>query len=106
MIAQQLELAPPPAPPGPSFFFDGRTYSHTRDGKRLSRQFADVLAYVADGRWHTLAEIAQAVRAPEASVSARLRDARKARFGGFAIEREYVSEGLHRYRLSRRGVAS
>jgi hypothetical protein len=40
-----------------------------------------------DGMLRTLAEISQAVGAPEASVSARLRDLRKAQYGGYTVNR-------------------
>jgi len=44
------------------------------------------------------------VQAPEASVSARLRDLRKAKFGGYRVERQRVREGrgLYHYRLTGR----
>jgi hypothetical protein len=58
-----------------------------------------VLAFIQDERWHTLSEIAAHTKDPEASVSARLRDLRKPRFGSHTIEREYVERGLFRYRL-------
>jgi hypothetical protein len=51
-----------------------------------------------DHQWHTLADLAT-TGDPEASVSARLRDLRKPKFGGFHIERRYVSAGLWAYRL-------
>ena len=54
---------------------------------------------MADGQWRTLKEIAAATGAPEASVSARLRDLRNERFGGYAVEREYIGDGLWRYRV-------
>lgn len=78
---------------------DGSTYQHARDGVRLSKQHNRVLAVMRSGRRHTLAEIALITRDPEASVSARLRDLRKARFGSHNIERRYVERGLHTYRL-------
>jgi hypothetical protein len=77
--------------------FGGSTYNHERDHKRLGAQYVRVFSYMSDGRWHTLLEIAQATRDPEASVSARLRDFRKK---GLEVEREYVQSGLHRYRLA------
>lgn len=82
---------------------DGKTYNHARDGKRLHMQHHRVLAFMRDGEWHTLAEIACHTRDPEASVSARLRDLRKPRFGSHVIEREYVERGLFRYRLKDQG---
>jgi len=78
---------------------DGATYVHERDGKRLHSQHHRVLAFLRDGREHTLAEIAKATGDPEASVSARIRDLRKARFGSYQIERRYVERGLWAYRL-------
>ena len=78
---------------------DGKTYDHARDARRLAGQHNRVLAFMRDGKWHTLSEIALHTRDPEASVSARLRDLRKPRFGSHMIEREYVERGLFRYRL-------
>lgn len=78
---------------------DGETYVHERDGRRLHHQHHRVLAFMRDGRFHTLAEIAAATNDPEASVSARLRDLRKERFGSHVIERLYVERGLFKYRL-------
>lgn len=78
---------------------DGSTYLHSRDGKRLHAQHHRVLAFMRDGRWHTLEAISEATGDPEASVSARLRDLRKDRFGAHLIERRYVRRGLFEYRL-------
>jgi len=79
--------------------FDGATFDPTRDARRLAAQHARVFEYLRYGGWHTLEAISKATGAPEASVSARLRDLRKPRFGGHTIEREYVARGLFRYRL-------
>lgn len=82
--------------------FDGETYDKALDQPRLGRQVLAVLALMRDGRWRTLREIADAVEAPEASVSARLRDLRKARFGQYTIDRRRPGEpskGLWEYRL-------
>lgn len=78
---------------------DGATYVHQRDGQRLHHQHNRVLTFMRDGRWHSLAEIAEGTGDPEASVSARLRDLRKPRFGSHVIERAYVERGLFHYRL-------
>lgn len=79
--------------------FDGETYEPEEDHARLTGQLARVLDLMKDGRWRTLAEIAKAVDGSEAGVSARLRDLRKPRFGGYVVERERGEGGLHRYRL-------
>lgn len=79
--------------------FDGSTYDHDRDGARLGEQMLAVLSLMADGRFRTLAEISSQTNAPESSVSARLRDLRKPRFGGHTVNRQYVRKGLHEYQL-------
>jgi hypothetical protein len=79
--------------------FGGDTYDPDRDGSRLQRQLAAITAAMRDGAWHTLAELHQTCGAPEASVSARIRDLRKAKFGSHQIESAYVERGLWRYRM-------
>lgn len=79
--------------------FDGSTYDHTRDHERLASQLQRVQRTLSGGQWLTLAQIATRAKAPQASVSARLRDLRKPKFGSHVIEREYVDGGLHRYRM-------
>jgi len=85
--------------------FDGATYIPSSDGSRLSTQFYRVLLLMSDSRWRTLAEIVTMAGGTEASVSARLRDFRKAKFGGTpdAVDRRRRGEakrGLHEYRLA------
>jgi hypothetical protein len=79
--------------------FDGRTYVRARDTGRLSRQLIAVRSILSDYEWHTLDDLAERTGAPEASVSARIRDLRKPRFGAFVVERRYVSNGLWEYRM-------
>lgn len=87
---------------GPLFTFD----APREDQSRLGRQYAAVFSLMRDGAWRTLAEIREAVGAvSEAGVSARLRDARKARFGSHIVDRRRVSGGLYQYRLIERGIA-
>jgi hypothetical protein len=78
---------------------DGATFEPKRDGPRLNAQAQDVFNFMADNCWHTLREIAEKTRHPEASVSARLRDFRKPKFGGFTVERRSIGNGLFQYRL-------
>lgn len=54
-----------------------------------------------DGEWRNLAELAAEAEAEgsEAGVSARLRDLRKVRFGGYTVNRRYVEGGLWEYQL-------
>ena len=83
--------------------FDGETYDPELDRHRLTRQLAAVLGVMTDGQWRTLAELSTLVHAPEASVSARLRDLRKPRFGFWIVLRQRVPgrRGLHQYRVLR-----
>ena len=84
--------------------FDGGTIDPAQDEARLTAQLQAVQAVMADGRWRTLRCIARRVNAPEASVSARLRDLRKERFGSWDVERRRVTrgQGLYEYRVKAR----
>jgi hypothetical protein len=79
--------------------FDGAGYVTSRDLKRLTGQIKRVHEVMSDGEWHTLNLIAFRAGAPAASASAQLRHLRKPRFGGFVIEREYVCNGIFKYRM-------
>lgn len=79
--------------------FDGQTYEPDRDGERLFRQARLVWRVMRDGQWRTLYEIAARVGAPSQSVSARLRDLRKKRFGAHTVERRHIGQGIFEYRL-------
>ena len=83
--------------------FGGDTFDEGRDGARLRRQLKAVWAVMHDGQWRTLHQLSREVDAPEASVSARLRDFRKKKFGGYVVERQRIpnANGLHRYRIPR-----
>jgi len=67
--------------------FDGATYCAELDHARLTGQARRVWDAISDGHWLTLRELADATGDPEASVSARLRDFRKDRWGGHRIDR-------------------
>lgn len=82
-----------------TMYFDGGTAVQDRDAERLTAQYVRVMGVMADHGWHTLRGISTQTGDPEASISARLRDARKERNGYRTIERRYVSRGLHEYRL-------
>jgi hypothetical protein len=81
------------------FGFDGSTYEPPLDKERLSAQFLRVKAVMSDGQWRSLAELSEATKSPEASVSARLRDLRKPRHGCRIVERKRITRGLFHYRL-------
>ena len=79
--------------------FDGDDYIHGRDKARLTGQLHKIYFYILNGKWVTLKQIAEATGAPEASISAQLRNLRKERFGGHTIEKEFVKNGIYRYRF-------
>lgn len=86
-------VVPPPGDRG------GSTYDPWLDRIRLNRQANDVWHAMRDGKWHTLHSLSEQTGHPEASVSARLRDFRKARFGRHTVQRERITGGLFMYRL-------
>lgn len=80
--------------------FDGDTFERDADGKRLGKQLLAVRALMIDGVWRTLDDISCATGFPQASVSARLRDLRKPRFGRYDVERRRKTAATFEYRLS------
>ena len=81
---------------------DGYTFDPALDGRRLAAQHNRVLAILKQGGWYTLAEIAALTHDPEASVSARIRDLRKPRFGKHTVDRRRRTQGQFEYRLNDR----
>lgn len=79
--------------------FDGVTYDPTRDGERLTSQLERVKQLMLDGQWRTLDQVAAVCGGTTASVSARLRDLRKPKFGPFIVQRTYIGDGLWQYRV-------
>lgn len=79
--------------------FDGADVTHD-DQPRLGAQLERILSIISDGQWRTLSLISEQAQAPEASVSAQLRNLRKARFGGHNVERRHMGGGLFEYRLN------
>jgi len=80
--------------------FDGDTYEAPLDKPRLSTQLKQVFDLMKDGQWRTLSEIG--AKGSGSGVSARLRDLRKAKFGGHKVERRRKGnpkDGLFEYRL-------
>lgn len=79
--------------------FDGDTYLPLWDRKRLTSLLERVRAALSDGCWHSLAHLCEVTGGTSASVSARVRDLRKDKFGGFDIERRRMRNGVHEYRM-------
>lgn len=78
---------------------DGSTYVPERDYARLNAQHQRVYFVMRFGQWLSLGQISGMTGDPEASISARLRDFRKERFGPHVVERRHVENGLWEYRL-------
>lgn len=78
--------------------FDGLTYDPALDHERLTVQLNRVKKLMSDGLWRSLETISKATGDKEASVSARLRDLRKPKFGGYQIDRRRFG-GLFEYRM-------
>jgi hypothetical protein len=81
------------------FRFNGSDYKPKRDDKRLTGQLLRVWECMQDGNWRTLNQISKITGDPEASISAQLRHLRKQRFGAHEIEKEYLKDGLYKYKL-------
>jgi len=82
---------------------NGATYTAS-DRARLARQYDRVYSVMSDGEWRTLRDISSYTSSPEASVSARLRDARKD--GNIVLRRRVPGgNGLHEYKLLTGAVA-
>jgi hypothetical protein len=82
--------------------FDGETYERELDHDRLGAQLLRVFTLMKDGVWRTFAEIDAVTHDPQASISARLRDLRKKKFGSYLLEKRRRGEGrrgLWEYRL-------
>lgn len=84
--------------------FDGETYDRARDQSRLYGQMERVVWAFADGGWHSLFEAQEAIREEFGKmdsltgISARVRDLRKQKFGGYTVERR-ADGGTHEYRV-------
>ena len=101
MATAQLLLIPEAAP---VHVFDGATFDAKHDAKRLSSQLDATREVMLDNEWRTLAALVLALRkrglhVTEASISARLRDLRKAKFGAYSVERRRLLGGLWEYRI-------
>lgn len=86
--------------------FDGVTYEPRHDAERLAGQLLRVWSAMRDGAWRTPAEIELATGDGWASISARLRDLRKPKFGGMRVERRRRGEaesGVFEYRVVQHG---
>jgi len=79
--------------------FDGDTIEPEADNLRLKTLQERVFAIMSSGDWYTLSTLAARTGGAEASVSARLRDLRKPRWGEHTVVRDRYGDGIYRYRL-------
>lgn len=82
---------------------NGATYNPMLDGNRLESQLERVIAAVSDGEWHDLGSLVNQCGGTHASISARLRDLRKVKFGGHTVESKRFGDpksGLWKYRVT------
>lgn len=99
-----LEPSLPFAVPDDAPDFDGETYDPETDHIRLGKQALRVWKCVRDSVWRTFAEIEHEIGAtPHPSISARLRDFRKPKFGSHTVESRLrnpdLMPGLWEYRV-------
>ncbi len=86
----------------PTAPFDGATFQPEQDQARLGAQLQRVLALLQrTACWLTLRDIAIATGDPEASISARLRDLRKQKHGGYEVEHRRRTVGQWEYRINK-----
>jgi hypothetical protein len=84
--------------------FDGATYDKPRDQVRLGEQMQRVYDVLKTGKWVTLWEIALVTSDPIQSISARIRDLRKPRFGAHNVQGRNIGGGTWEYRLVAHGT--
>lgn len=77
----------------------GETFDYARDAFRLHKQHQQVWDVMVDGQWHTLFDIAEKTGHPSQSISARLRDFRKEKFGAHTVLKKNLGGGTWIYQL-------
>lgn len=80
----------------------GAAFDEALDGERIRKQRDRVRDWMlGHGEWRTLAEIREALRFADSSISAQLRHLRKPRFGSYRVEkRRRDGSGTWEYRVS------
>lgn len=79
-------------------FFNGPDLQE-EDHLRLKTQIDTIKELMIDGEARTLRRIEQLTGYPPASISAQLRNLRKARFGNHTINRRHIGSGLYLYQM-------
>lgn len=81
------------------FDFDGVTYDPRVDYTRLAPEMIEIYEVMKDGGWYFPEEICVLTGIERDSLTARIRDFRIERNGGFNVESERVKGRLWRYRI-------
>lgn len=81
--------------------FDGKTYDPEEDFQRLKTSLDKVRHLMTNppDLWWTLSGLAKMTGSSEAGISARIRDLRKTKNGGYQVESTRHSDGLWFYRV-------
>lgn len=77
---------------------DGETFNRPRDRKRLDTAMHRVSDTMSDKKWHTLKDLAKKAECSETCASARVRDLRKPKFGGWKVDAMHCTAGVWAYR--------
>src|SRR5262245_54754043 len=85
--------------PTPERAFGGASYAPARDYERMNGQLRRTYDAMEDGHWHSLNGLAASAGGTVASVSARVRDLRKRKYGARVVERKHIKDGLFLYRM-------
>ena len=82
--------------------FSGSDYDEKLDKRRLTGQILDIFTLMKDKKWRSLREISNLTGHGESSISAQLRNLRKATFGSHTVDRRRTGNPTHgkfEYRL-------
>ena len=85
--------------------FDGDTYDEQRDGTPLASQLDAVRDAMLNGQWWSYKQLREhlqrhhQIKATDTSLSARIRDLRKIRFGGYSVQSRRKTHREWEYRI-------
>lgn len=80
---------------------DRAAYDPEADKDRRRKQLGRVYSVLRDGLWHGLPELTERAGGLATSVSARIRDLRKPKFGGREIQARCFGRNVWKYRMAR-----
>ena len=92
--------------------FDGYTYDESRDESALASQLDAVRNAMMNGQWWTYKQLREhlqrhhQINATDTSLSARIRDLRKIRFGGYKVQSRHKTRREWEYRIDLQASAA